>query len=151
MRTRLLKSLEPLMASEMLEQMGLDRKSIRPAHLLHHILWYTTCQLADSLYESKAHMTLLRNNTPYHFITGDQPILNLNADYQVQTDQVDSMIFYYPIAPTLAITVNDSNSENIIELPINEVDYYNRKITAASYEAIYADSCSMLDYCSTAP
>ena len=151
MRTRLLKSLKSLMASEMIEQMGMDEKNIRPAHLTHHILWYTACKLADTLYEIKAHMTLLSNNTTHHFITGDQPILNLNADYQDQTDQVDAMIFYYPISQTRAITVNDSNSENTIELSIDDVDYYNRKIAAASYEAIYADSSSMLDHCLTTP
>ena len=48
------------------------------------------------------------------------------------------LIFYYPISPEIAITVNDEIPETIVELDLSEVDRYNRVIVNSSYENIFA-------------
>lgn len=57
----------------------------------------------------------------------------------IKSEQVEELIFYYPISPKIAITVNDKNNTDRIELEIEEVDKYNKAMVKASYESIFAN------------
>lgn len=96
--------------------------------------------VADKLYDKNAHLTLLHNKTDLPFITTDQPIINLVSDYQDPTDEVDDLIYYYPISTNLAITINDNNTCDSIDLTKKEVDEYNKALIAASYECVFSNS-----------
>lgn len=91
---------------------------------------------------------MLINDTGVSFVTTDQPIINLLANYQDVTDEVSDIVYYYPISPNLAITINDSNTEDRLNLSKSQVEEYNRKLIDASYEFVFADNEKMLrDIC----
>ena len=54
-------------------------------------------------------MMLLCNDSSIPFITGDTPIVNIS-------DQEDSIFFYYPISPKIAVSIININEpkENIV-------------------------------------
>ena len=117
-------------------------------HLAYYLFWFAEAMVADALYEKNAHLTLLINHTETPFITTDQPIINLLADYQDSTDEVNNLVYYYPISPKVAITVNDSNIDDKLELLKKQVEEYNQKLINASYEFVFADNEKILrDIC----
>jgi len=50
------------------------------------------------------------------------------------------IILYYPLSPTIAITVNDANKECCIDLTDAEIEKYNGLLTSASFELIFSNS-----------
>lgn len=60
-------------------------------------------------------------------------------------EETKELVFYYPISPNIAITVNDENCVDKIELSEGDVEKYNRIIIDASYELIIADNKSVLE------
>ena len=118
----------------------INKNNIRFDHLSFHIFWYIEAQLTDSLYNRNAHLTLLRNNTSVPFLTSDQPIINVLAKYDDIQNEVSDLVFYYPITPQIAITVNDDNTLDKIELSLSEVKRYNELMCTASHELIFASS-----------
>lgn len=144
-RERFVKGLNDILNSELGHKLGIDKSNIRPVNVAHHVLWYVECLLADKLYANNAHLTLLVNKSNIPFITTDQPVINLLADYQNITEKVENVILYYPISPEIAITINDDNLENRIELTEEEVEQYNQKLVESSYEYIFANSKESLE------
>lgn len=122
----------------------INKDNLRMDHLSYHLFWFAEAMVADVLYEKNAHLTLLINNTETPFVTTDQPIINLLADYQDSTDEVTNMVYYYPISPKIAITVNDSNIDDKLDLLKEQVEKYNQKLINASYEFIFADNEKVL-------
>lgn len=70
------------------------------------------------------------NETDIPFITSDQPVINLCANYKQLGEGTKELVFYYPISPN---TINDENSQDKIMLNIEKVDEYNNAIVNASY------------------
>ena len=83
---------------------------------------------------------LLSNPTDIPFLTGDQAIINLEADYTKDTIP-ERMTMYYPLCPKLAllITIKDAVEDlSKIELTEKDVSFYNQKIISACEEQIYS-------------
>ena len=118
--------------------MNIPKENIKLENVQPHLFWYIQTALTFSLWKKNAHLTVLVNKTSLPFITSDQPVINLKADYQNMEIEPTDLIFYYPISPEIAITVNDEISETIDELDLSEVDRYNRVIVNSSYENIFA-------------
>lgn len=88
-------------------------------------------------------MTVLINDTALPFITSDQPIINKES--ASGNDSPKEFVLYYPLSPTVAITVNDRNrckTKHIDKKSI--VDDYNRKIIEHSYEYLVSNKESVL-------
>lgn len=120
------------------EKNGIKKENIDFENIAHLYFEFLSSRLADNLYTKQSHLTVLRNNTQVPFITSDQPVINLKADYKSQED-VKELIFYYPLSPAVAILLNDANRSTEIELTESEVNFYNEKIASASNEFIFSN------------
>lgn len=58
---------------------------------------------------NNSHLTIIKNCTNVPFITSDNPIVTIKRTK-------DAFVYYYPISPKIAITLNDSNQTDLIEL-----------------------------------
>lgn len=135
---------------EICNGLKINKDNIRLDHLSFHLFWYIEAQLTDSLYNRNAHLTLLYNNTDIPFITSDQPIINTLAKYDDLQSKVSNLIFYYPITPQIALTVNDNNVSDRIELTVEDVNHYNQLMCDASYELLFAfDRKQIMQYKTT--
>lgn len=88
---------------------------------------------------------MLINETDIPFITSDQPVINLMANYDDNALPSTGSILYYPISPNIAITVNDENKDQIQYLSEEEIIYYNEAISKASLHDIYANSKGVIE------
>ena len=138
-RKRLVDGLNEMLKNDMIYKLGINKDNIRPEHIAFHIFWFIEGLLADNLYEKNAHLTILNNQTSTPFLTTDQPVINILADYQVITDMPRDIVLYYPLSPNIAITVNDANKECFIDLTETEVEKYNCLLAAASFELIFSN------------
>lgn len=91
----------------------------------------------------------LENTSKIPFITGDQPIINIHADYNKNDNEwVEKSEFYYPITPTRAILITDSkkylNNEKV-KICESEVIKFNEMIFESSYETIVANCNDILE------
>ncbi|PGX57074.1 hypothetical protein COE12_03515 [Bacillus anthracis] len=90
---------------------------------------------------------ILKNNSTIPFITGDQPVINTQANYSVY-EETKEFELYYPLTPSLALLITDSNNYNeiqsIFEVQEDEVKLYNDLIFNASYEQIFANNETVL-------
>lgn len=127
-----------------LEKLKVSRENIDLENLVPHFFWEFQNLLAYNLRKNKAHLTILINESSVPYITSDQPVINLKADYSNIGAEIEEMVLYYPISPKIAITVNDNNSERIITLSENDVRSYNSIIAKASYHEVYGDSKTIL-------
>lgn len=142
---RFIRGLNNILDSDLCYGLGINKNHIRSEHVTHHFLWYVECLLADMLYAKNAHLTLLVNKSNVPFITTDQPVINVLADYQNITKEVEDVLLYYPISPEVAITINDNNLENVMELEEVVVEQYNKKLVESSYEYVFANSKEALE------
>lgn len=102
--------------------------------------------VAYYLITTKSKTILLKNTTSQEFITSDQPVLNTYADYSTLNRHTDKFELYYPITPNIAILIsNNDKYDNVSELNLDEVDYYNRKIINASQMQVYCSSATALN------
>lgn len=89
-------------------------------------------------------MTLLINKNSTGFLTSDQPIINIKADYKNKNKEPKELILYFPVSPDVAITINDNNDLDKIQLDEPVVQKYNKLIVDASHESIIGDSPELL-------
>lgn len=104
--------------------------------------------IANYFIQTKSKTLLLKNNTQQEFITSDQPVINTCVDYSILDKHTDKLEFYYPITPKIAILItNDIKYENIsnIDLNLNDVDFYNKKIIKASDLQVFSSTITGLD------
>ena len=117
---------------------------IKAENLVFPMLWIISARCADALLQSP--ITLMVNNSSTTFITSDQPVINLMADYKNLKSEVSDLIFYYPISPNIAVLINDHRGKKRIELKTDEdVKKYNDAIKSASYKMIFSNSSKILD------
>jgi Protein of unknown function (DUF4238) len=101
--------------------------------------------VGGSLYleRKRRKLMLLKNATDTPFITGDQPVINLQA----MGMQTTSITIFYPLSPTLALWLGDVDEtcpfpeeglarEHVISL--------NQKVAEASYQQIFANEPAIL-------
>ncbi len=83
-------------------------------------------------------ITILKNKTNVDFITCDQPVINLCADYKSNAAPTE-LKFYYPISPKYALLVSDENElefEDVIS--VDKVNMLNNRIIDAHDEFLFA-------------
>ena len=112
-------------------------ENIHAEHLIHMFTWEFQYGCAYHLLAHDTHMTLLINSSRQNFLTSDQPVINLEANYSVAEDTKE-LVFYYPISPRVAITVNDRNIEDEMLVEEARVHDYNNKLITASYRNLYS-------------
>lgn len=135
---------EPVML--LADKMGLDESHISVDHLNHMVFWAFQISVSSALYNLNAHLTILKRvsgNVP--FITSDQPVINMMADYLHEGLQPTELVFYYPLSPDIAITINDDNAEDIVNIGEEKVDELNRKMVEASSDFIIGNSCESVN------
>lgn len=87
---------------------------------------------------------LLLNRTDESFITGDTPIVNIEADYK-DNKPVDKLVLYYPVSPKIAIICSDEikSNEKLEISQVDEIKKYNNFIIEASEKQVFADKESI--------
>ncbi|WP_375749682.1 DUF4238 domain-containing protein [Vibrio sp. HN007] len=86
---------------------------------------------------SSGHFSLLSNSTTLEFITGDQPLFNLDMRGRGKNENAMEFNLFYPISPKLALLITRDRKEHK-ELNIDEVNSYNKFIVSCSHEQLYA-------------
>ncbi len=77
---------------------------------------------------SSSKTSLLKNETDFPFITGDQPVINIKSDYDCTPAK--EIRLYYPISPKLALLFDEKELfDNLISA--EDVLFYNKKIKQA--------------------
>lgn len=93
----------------------------------------------------KKKVVWLVNNTDVHFLTSDNPVINMHPsvrDCKLSDTPPDNVDFYFPISPCLAYMVNESDSygEGVVEVDRGLVEILNRNMLMRSDETVFGDS-----------
>lgn len=144
-KERWISNFEPALNHPQWNSLDIPKENIRLENLQPLFMWEFQNACAYTLRKTNAHLTILINNTQIPFITTDQPVINLKADYENIEATTTDLLFYYPLSPQIAITINDLNNENTLFLSQQEVDNYNRSMIKASYENIFSNSKEIIE------
>lgn len=89
-------------------------------------------------------LLLLDNDTDTPFITGDQPIINLDAD--LSSKPPNKLEYFYPLSPKKAMLLVE-NSNPICAGSVSQiaVNHYNVLIAKNSYEQVYSNRSDYLE------
>lgn len=140
LKERWISNFSPSLEDPRWNSLGIPRENIRLENLVPHFTWNFQNACAYHLRKTNSHLSVLINDTDTPFVTSDQPVINLKADYGDLDSHATELIFYYPISPRVAITVNDLNNVNKIVLSQQEVNDYNSYMIKASYQIIFSNS-----------
>ena len=117
--------------------------SIKADNLYQPMLWLISSKCADAIL--KAHLKLLINMTDLPFITSDQPVINIRANYENLSKDTTELVFYYPISPQIAILLNDNSADNKEEITEKiKICEYNDSLSKASYNMLIANDKDIL-------
>jgi hypothetical protein len=110
-------------------------------NLVNIIRQIFTVNFAYFLTQKEHKIQLLINESDFPFITGDQPVINLNS-----INNPKERVLYYPITPKIAIKLiySDKNNKDKVLLNNNDVKYLNNEIAENSYFQIYSNSENLL-------
>jgi hypothetical protein len=92
--------------------------------------------------------TFLNNQTSVPFITGDQPVINLN------THEDKELKLYYPLTPSVALIFakDKAASCKTVRQPSSiEVEFYNQQMYSNSVDQIYSNDRGYLEKLATSP
>lgn len=105
--------------------------------ILHH---FKTTETGAALHEARGRYRaiILENATPIHFITGDQPVINLNP---TNTD----LKLYYPITPTCALLLTADPFDQPRSVSILDAEWLNREIHRWSLDQLYGVDLDYLE------
>jgi uncharacterized protein DUF4238 len=89
-------------------------------------------------------LTLVRNRTPVPFVTGDQPVINLDADGETGPELLS---FFYPLSPHLALYLAEPGSTDVPAFidTADTVKDLNLRIAITSHSQIYAANAKVLE------
>jgi hypothetical protein len=111
------------------------------SHMVHGLITkssiglYSDKNMRISLFESKG----------LHFLTSDQPVFNINSDFD-ENGMHKSMDIFMPISPSKAILVSPKLEENkVLEICDSEVNRYNELIIKNSHNLIVSDTRHILE------
>ncbi|QKF68101.1 DUF4238 domain-containing protein [Arcobacter venerupis] len=102
--------------------------------------------LGHSLYQNhkKNNHIFIVNNTNLKFITSDSPVINIHSSLNElkKGTAPEHMDLYFPLSPSYAYMINDSDTYNNLKDNINESDVLNLNeyIYKKSYKTVFADS-----------
>lgn len=97
--------------------------------------------VAHSLYidRSNFNLVLVDNDTGTPFLTGDQPIINLQHTHAGKPPEKFEL--YYPLSPTKAMFfVESSNKRGDFPFSAVSVNNYNMMIVKNSHEQVFSNS-----------
>jgi len=121
-----------------------QKGSIRAENLVLPMVWLISARCSGALLN--APLTIAFNKTAIPFITSDQPVINLKADYKDLSKETTELVFYYPVSPTIAILLNDKKIKNKLELTNDfEAKKYNDLIARASNKMLFSNIPAVLD------
>lgn len=90
-------------------------------------------------------LILIENSTDVEFITGDQPVINLDGKYPEPTSK---LYLYYPISPRLALVLNEVDAEPTFTtetLDAAKVKHLNDLIFKSAFSQIFAASKTSIE------
>lgn len=102
--------------------------------------------IGASLYleRKRRKLVLLRNETDVPFITGDQPVINLQA----MGAKTTSLSIFYPLSPALALWLGEVDEACPYPdegLTGEHVRSLNHMVSEASYQQVFADGPAVLE------
>jgi hypothetical protein len=145
LKERWITNFKPALSHPQWNSLGIPKEHICLENLHSLFMWEFQNACAYGLRKKNAHLTILTNKTSIPFITSDQPVINLRADYQDLSNETTELVFYYPITPNIAITINDENTEDRANLSLQEVEYYNKAIVKSSHQNIFASNVEVIN------
>lgn len=98
-----------------------------------------------SMYAEGRPLILVRNQTFIPFLTGDQPVINLNADGETEPK---SLSFYYPLSPYLALYFAEPEKPQQIPAVIETADtvtHLNIRLARTCHSQVYASTAEGLE------
>jgi hypothetical protein len=122
---------------------GLDASRIWG--ILSH-MFATNIGMGVFLQRETRELVLVENTTDLAFITGDQPLVNLNGGDGTKSPAMLS--WYYPLSPRLALLLTEVGQEptfTTASLTSAQVSDLNSKIVAASHSQVFAQSRESLE------
>lgn len=137
-RSRWASHFEKVLSHPILSTLGIYRDNVDLENIAQPFFKLLSLNLTDNLLVRDVPLTVLINDSTVPFITSDQPIINLEADYNNLNEDLTELCFFYPISPYIAILINDDDSEKTVKIDDAQVDKLNQKMIDASYEAVYA-------------
>ena len=122
-------------------------KNVSLENIYQHISDIYGLSMADYMKRNNYKIIFLHNSTAIHFITTDQPIINIS--YKLTNDiatKQEEAIFYMPLTPILAmlITGNQEDNDKYIS-DENEIETYNMKMLDWNHQYIFSDSKQQLN------
>lgn len=96
------------------------------------------------LERNRRRLVLLRNATDIPFITGDQPVINLQA----MSPQTTRLTIFYPLSPKLALWLGEVDEACPFPeegLTRDNVVWLNQKVVEASFQQIFANGRTVLE------
>lgn len=85
-------------------------------------------------------LTLIKNSTGMEFITGDQPVINLEMKYP---ESASELVLYYPISPRLALVLSEVDRDPPFKhekFDASQVTKLNSMMFDACYDQVFAAS-----------
>lgn len=96
----------------------------------------------ESIKRKELYCNLLDNSSGIPFITGDQPVVNMHANFDVNRETTD-LSLYYPLSPTVSLLITREQI-NDLKCSSEKVKEYNDMIARQALELIFANDGSVL-------
>jgi Protein of unknown function (DUF4238) len=109
------------------------------------VMSHMQVEISLSIYleKKKRPLALVENTTGVAFITGDQPLINLQGGDGEKSPT--ALSWYYPISPHLALLLPEVDEEQAVSttsLTSAQVSDLNARMVAASHRQVFAESQS---------
>ena len=138
--TKNFKIIEKELKQHFKSNLNIDGKKIY-SHLVHALITKSSI----SMYEDKNYRIILMKSNSKHFITSDQPVMNIDEELDKNGYNVN-MELLMAISPIKAIKITKKIKENIItEIDDKTVSYINNLIKKHSYNTIIGDSSNAIN------
>jgi hypothetical protein len=127
-------------------QMGYEYHNCDTRRIMTVLSPLMAISLGLSLYRDRSQFKLfvIDNDTGTPFITGDQPIINIQAVHTGKPPE--KLEFFYPLSPKRAMFMVESTStRDDFAMSAISVNNYNMMIVKNSWEQVYSDSSEYLD------
>lgn len=123
-----------------IEKLGVNRIAL--TSFMNYIFAYNLAFGLTKNYDMK----VINNDTEIEFITGDQPIINLEGKYDGTLEPPTKLVLYYPLSPKKALFyINKSENGQFPNIDVSKVNELNNHIKKASMESLFATNEDILN------
>ena len=137
-RTKIMRERVNKVIKEYLESVG-DNES-NPNNISFYLLTYDVPSIiAKKCKEFDEEIKAVKASSSIKFITSDQPIINLKANYRFE-EETNELLLFYPLSPDIALLIGkgiDKYPDNLDDDTINEL---NSKMDAAKDKYLFFSS-----------